>query len=276
MATYAIGDIQGCYDEMVELIALLGFDAARDRLWFVGDLVNRGPGSLETLRFVRRLGDAAVTVLGNHDFHLLRLAAGFGKEHRDDTLRRVLDAPDRDELVEWLARRPLAHREGRWLMIHAGLVPQWSADRVLELAREVEAVLASETRRSAFLDALYGDRPDRWDDSLEGFDRWRVIVNVLARLRFCDADGRMEFREKRGAAFAPEGMRAWFAQPGRASADHTVICGHWSTQELTLAPNVMMLDSGCLWGGTLTAVRLDDGRVFQVPSKLPVTPKPFG
>jgi bis(5'-nucleosyl)-tetraphosphatase (symmetrical) len=160
-------------------------------------------------------------------------------------------------------------------MVHAGIVPQWGAAKVIELAREVEAVLASE-RRSEFLDRLYGDRPDRWDDSLEGFDRWRVIVNVFARLRFCDADGTMEFREKRGAAFAPDGMRAWFLHPNRASADHTVLCGHWSTQELTLLPNVMMLDSGCLWGGALTAVRLEDRRVFQVPSRLPVTPKPFG
>jgi bis(5'-nucleosyl)-tetraphosphatase (symmetrical) len=275
MATYAIGDIQGCYDELVELIDLIGFDARRDRLWFVGDLVNRGPGSLQTLRYVKGLGEAAITVLGNHDFHLLRLAAGFGKEHRNDTLRVVLDAPDRDELIEWLARRPLAWREGKWLLIHAGLVPQWTADRVLELAREVEAVLASD-RRGEFLDRLYGDFPDRWDDGLEGYDRWRVSVNVLARLRFCDAGGGMEFREKRGAAFPPEGMRAWFAHPTRATGDHTVICGHWSTQELTLAPNLMMLDSGCLWGGTLTAARLEDRRVYQVPSRLPVTPKPFG
>ena len=277
MATYAIGDIQGCYIELLELLDLIGFDAAagRDRLLFVGDLVNRGPGSLQTLRLVRGMGDAAVTVLGNHDFHLLRLAAGFGKEHRDDTLRVVLEAPDRKELIEWLARRPLAHREDKWLLIHAGLVPQWTAERVLELASEVETVLASD-RRGEFLDRLYGDYPDRWDDGLEGFDRWRVIVNVLARLRFCDADGRMEFREKRGAAFAPVGMRAWFAQPERATGDHIVLCGHWSTHELMLAPNVLMLDSGCLWGGTLTAVRLEDRRVFQVPSKLPVTPKPFG
>ena len=275
MATYAIGDIQGCYDELVELLDLIGFDKGRDRLWFVGDLVNRGPGSLQTLRLVKEMGAAAVTVLGNHDFHLLRLAAGYGDHHHDDTLHEVLDAPDCDELVDWLARCPLVHREDKWLMVHAGLIPQWSAPKTVELAREVEATLASE-QRVEFLERLYGDHPAQWDDSLEGFDRLRVIVNVFARLRFCDAHGKMDFREKRGAAFAPDSMRAWFLHPNRASADHVVLCGHWSTQELTLTPNVLMLDSGCLWGGALTAVRLEDRCVFQVPSRLPVTPKPFG
>ena len=160
-------------------------------------------------------------------------------------------------------------------MVHAGLIPAWSADRAEALAREVEAVLAGD-QRSAFLDCLYGDQPDRWDDALQGFDRWRVIVNVFARLRFCDAAGRMEFKEKRGGAFAPAGFLRWFAHPARASADHTVLFGHWSTHELMLAPNVLMLDSGCLWGGTLTAIRLEDRRIFQVPSRLPVTPMPFG
>lgn len=275
MATYAVGDIQGCYDEFRELLDLIGFNVDRDRLWLVGDLVNRGPGSLEVLRFVKNLGDAAVTVLGNHDFHLLRIAAGFGKQHRGDTLGAILDAPDRDELVDWLATRPLVHREGKSLMVHAGLIPAWSASRAEALAREVEAVLAGE-QRCALLECLYGDEPNPWDEALAGFDRWRVIVNVFARLRFCDAAGRMEFRERRGAAFTPDGYLPWFAQAGRSSGDHTVICGHWSTQELMLTPNVWMLDSGCLWGGTLTAIRLEDRRVFQVPSHLPVTPKPFG
>ena len=275
MATYAIGDIQGCHDELIELLDLIGFDKGRDRLWFVGDLVNRGPGSLQTLRLVKAIGDAAVTVLGNHDFHLLRLAAGYGDHHHDDTLHEVLEAPDCDELIDWLAGCPLAHREGNWLMVHAGIVPQWPAGKVMALAREVEAALAGD-KRAEFLERLYGDHPAQWDESLDGFDRLRVIVNVFARLRFCDAGGRMDFREKRGAAFAPEGMRAWFLHPHRASADHVVLCGHWSTQELTLTPNVLMLDSGCLWGGALTAVRLEDRRVFQVPSHLPVTPKPFG
>ena len=275
MATYAVGDIQGCYLEFLTLLDLIGFNPHRDRLWLVGDLVNRGPGSLDTLRYVRDLDEAAVSVLGNHDFHLMRLAAGFGKAHRDDTLSEILEAPDRDALITWLTARPLAHREGKWLMIHAGLVPQWSAERTMALAREVETVLAGELR-SEFLERLYGDEPDRWDDALEGFDRWRVIVNVLARLRFCDESGKMEFREKRGAPFAPAGYRAWFEHRQRMSADHNVICGHWSTQQLMLTPNVWMLDSGCLWGGALTAVRLEDRRVFQVPSLRPAVPAPFG
>ena len=193
MAIYAIGDIQGCYLEFRTLLGLIGFDKRRDRLWLAGDLVNRGPGSLDVLRYVKSLGDAAITVLGNHDFHLLRIASGSGRVHRDDTLGAVLDAPDRDELIDWLARRPLIHRDGKWLMVHAGLVPQWSADKAEALAREVEAVLAGPDR-AVFLDRLYGDEPDRWDDGLEGFDRWRVIVNVMARLRFCDAEGKMEFK----------------------------------------------------------------------------------
>jgi bis(5'-nucleosyl)-tetraphosphatase (symmetrical) len=275
MATYAIGDIQGCYDEFRALLDLIGFDAGRDRLWLVGDLVNRGPGSLEVLRFVKGMGETAVTVLGNHDFHLLRIAAGYGRQHPGDTLDAILRASDREELLDWLARRPLLHREGKWLMVHAGLIPSWSAEKAGALAREIEVVLAGQ-QRGAFLKDLYGDEPNPWDDALEGLDRCRVIVNVFARLRFCDAAGRMEFREKRGAPFAPAGFQPWFAHAGRASADHIVICGHWSTQELMLAPNVWMLDSGCLWGGSLTGIRLEDGRVFQVPSRLPVTPKPFG
>ncbi|MEP7084487.1 MAG: symmetrical bis(5'-nucleosyl)-tetraphosphatase, partial [Betaproteobacteria bacterium] len=190
MATYAIGDIQGCYLEYRELLVLIGFDPERDRLWLAGDLVNRGPGSLDVLRHVKALGAAAITVLGNHDFHLLRLASGFGRMHRADTLDAVLDAPDRDELVDWLARRPLIHRDGKWLMVHAGLIPPWSAAEAESLAREVEAVLAGPGRRD-FLDRLYGDDPDCWDDALTGVDRLRVIVNVCARLRFCDAEGRM-------------------------------------------------------------------------------------
>ena len=275
MATYAIGDIQGCYDELRELLDLIGFDPGADRLWLVGDLVNRGPGSLAVLRYVKSLGEVATTVLGNHDFHLLRLAAGYGRQHRGDTLDEVLAAPDCDELLHWLARRPLIHREGRWVMVHAGLIPAWTVDRALALAREVEAALVG-PEQARFYELLYSDEPNPWDDALTGLDRLRVIVNVCARLRFCDAAGKMEFREKRGAASAPPGFLPWFEQPGRASADHTIVCGHWSTQELVLAPNVLMLDSGCLWGGTLTAIRLEDRRVFQVPSRLPVTPKPFG
>ncbi|HSU45172.1 MAG TPA: symmetrical bis(5'-nucleosyl)-tetraphosphatase [Casimicrobiaceae bacterium] len=273
MAHYAIGDIQGCRAELCELLALIGFSPATDRLWLTGDLVNRGPDSLGVLREVRALGSAAQTVLGNHDLHLLTVAAGHRLSHRDDTIAQILAAADRDELLEWLAHQPLAIAEDDMLMVHAGVLPQWSAARVLALAGEVETVLASADRES-FLRVLYGDEPHAWRDDLEGFDRLRAIVNALTRLRFCTSDGRMEFREKRGAAHAPAGFAPWFLHEPRRSASSLVICGHWSTLGLVLAPNVLMLDSGCLWGGPLTAMRLSDRRVYQVPSHAPVTPVP--
>ena len=275
MSHYAIGDIQGCHAELCQLLELIGFSPREDRLWIVGDIVNRGPESLAALREVKLLGNAAVTVLGNHDFHLLTVAAGYTKTHRQDTLAPILGAPDRDELIAWLQRRPLVVVEGERLLVHAGLLPQWTPATALMLSREVEAMLASE-RADAFLAVLYGDEPRGWRDDLEGFDRLRVVVNACARLRFCTADGTMEFREKRGPETAPEGFRPWFEHEARASANVTVVCGHWSTLEMKLLPNVLMLDSGCLWGGTLTAIRLEDRRVYQVPSRSPLQPKPFG
>ena len=271
MALYAIGDIQGCHAEFCELLTLIGFSKTDDRLWLTGDLVNRGPDSLAVLREVRALGDAARTVLGNHDLHLLTVAAGHTGAHRDDTLAPILAAPDRDELLDWLASKPLAIVEDGMLMVHAGVLPQWSTGRVVELAHEVEATLASDARED-LLHVLYGDEPRAWRDELDGFDRLRAIVNALTRLRFCTADGRMDFREKRGAAYAPVGFAPWFAHPNRRSASSLLLCGHWSTLGLLLAPNVLMLDSGCLWGGALTAIRLPDRRVFQVPSLEPVAP----
>ena len=275
MALYAIGDIQGCHAEFCQLLDLVGFAPARDRLWLVGDLVNRGPGSLAVLREVMALGDAATTVLGNHDFHLLTIAAGHRKPHRDDTLDAILAAPDRDALVAWLAARPLVVAEGSLALVHAGFLPAWTVEQALALSREVQAMLAGE-RAHAFLGALYGDEPRTWSDDLEGFDRLRAVVNACTRLRFCTADGTMEFREKRGPCHVPDSYLPWYAHAHRRSAAATVVCGHWSTLELLLAPNVLMLDSGCLWGGTLTAVRLPDRRVFQVPSRSKVQPKPFG
>jgi bis(5'-nucleosyl)-tetraphosphatase (symmetrical) len=275
MSLYAIGDIQGCHTEFCQLLELIGFSPRADRLWIVGDIVNRGPDSLAALREVKALGDAAVSVLGNHDFHLLTVAAGYTKPHRQDTLGPILAAPDRDELIAWLQRRPLVVVEGERLLVHAGLLPQWTPATALMLSREVEAMLAGE-QSDAFLAALYGDEPRSWRDDLEGFDRLRVAVNAFARLRFCTADGAMDLHEKRGPDSAPDGFRPWFEHEARASAGVTVVCGHWSTLELKLLPNVLMLDSGCLWGGTLTAVRLDDRRVYQVPSRSPLQPKPFG
>jgi bis(5'-nucleosyl)-tetraphosphatase (symmetrical) len=275
MSHYAIGDLQGCYDEFCDLLDLIQFDAGNDRLWLVGDLVNRGAGSLATLRAVIAMGDAAVSVLGNHDFHLLTVAAGYRKVHGGDTLELILDAADRDELLAWLRRRPLVVRQDDLLLVHAGLLPSWTPATALMLSREVEAVLASEAHDD-FLRHLYGDEPARWDDALSGYDRLRAIVNACTRLRFCAADDTMELAEKRGPEHMPQGFAPWFDQPERKSSGVTVVCGHWSTLELMLAPNVLMLDTGCVWGGPLTAIRLDDRRVFQVPSRSTIVPKPFG
>jgi len=273
MSHYVVGDIQGCHAELMQLLDMVAFDQRRDRLWLVGDLVNRGPDSLAVLRTVKDLGAAATTVLGNHDLHLLIVAAGYGKAHKHDTLSDVLEAPDRDELLDWLRGLPLVVREGERLMVHAGLLPSWTSADAVMLAHEVEAVLRSPDH-GEFLSDLYGDEPRRWSDDLAGMDRLRAIVNVCTRMRFCGADGTMEFSEKRGTGHAPPGLAPWFTHPSRRSAGEIVYCGHWSTLELMIAPNVLMLDSGCVWGGTLTAIRLDDGRLFQAPSRVPIDPKP--
>jgi len=275
MAHYAIGDIQGCHAELCQLLDLVGFSTTRDRLWLTGDLVNRGPDSLAVLREVIALGDAAVTVLGNHDFHLLTIAAGHRRPHRDDTLHEVLEAPDRDALVDWLRRRPLVVSEDDLLLVHAGLPPSWTPATALMLSGEVQAKLAGDDAQR-FLGVLYGDEPRTWSDDLAGDDRLRAVVNACTRMRFCTAEGTMEFAEKRGRHSAPPGFLPWFEHETRRTAHLTVVCGHWSTLELELAPNLLMLDSGCLWGGTLTAVRLADRRVYQVPSRSPVAPKPSG
>jgi bis(5'-nucleosyl)-tetraphosphatase (symmetrical) len=273
MAHYAVGDIQGCHDEFRQLLDTIAFDPGHDRLWLVGDLVNRGPDSLSVLRTVMALGDAAVTVLGNHDLHLLIVAAGHRRAHRQDTLSEILAAPDRDELLAWLRRRPLVVREGGRLMVHAGLLPSWTPETAVALSREVEAVLAS-PGHDEFLRVLYGDEPARWDDSLTGDDRLRVIVNACTRLRYCAADDTMALAEKRGPEHAPAGFAPWYTHPQRRSAGSLVCCGHWSSLGLLLAPNLMMLDSGCVWGGAMTAIRLDDGRLFQVPGRAAVSPLP--
>lgn len=253
---------------------MTGFTPAHDRLWLVGDLVNRGPGSLAVLREVKALGDAAVTVLGNHDFHLLTVARGHRRMHDDDTLHAILDAPDRADLLDWLQQRPLVVLEGERLLVHAGLLPQWTPATALMLSGEVQSMLAG-PRADEFLACLYGDEPRTWSDDLEGFDRLRVAVNACTRLRFCNEEGTMQLREKRGPEAAPEGFKPWFAHPHRASAHKHILCGHWSTLGLLLAPNVSMLDSGCLWGGALTALRLPDHRVFQVPGRSAVVPAPL-
>ncbi|MSQ53958.1 MAG: symmetrical bis(5'-nucleosyl)-tetraphosphatase [Betaproteobacteria bacterium] len=261
MATWAIGDVQGCFDELRELLARVRFERGRDTLWFVGDLVNRGPKSLEVLRFVRDLGDGARVVLGNHDLHLVCRAEGLWKRRDDDTLDAVLEASDGVELVAWLRSRPLMHVEGRHAMVHAGLLPGWSIARARLLAGEVESALAAK-RYADFLAQMYGSEPARWHDGLAGWDRLRAIVNVMTRMRFSTPENDIEVRTK-GAA-PPAGFRPWFdfrTDPGEPD----VVCGHWSTLGLKVTERVMAIDSGCVWGGALTAVRLEDREIVQVP-----------
>jgi bis(5'-nucleosyl)-tetraphosphatase (symmetrical) len=273
VALYAIGDIQGCHREFRDLLQLIGFSRERDRLWLVGDLVNRGPESLAVLRDVMALGDSATVVLGNHDLHLLTVAAGHRRPHRGDTLDAVLAAPDRDQLLGWLIRRPLCVVEDDLVLVHAGLLPSWTAASALMYSREVEATLASGDAEH-FLSVLYGNQPATWSNDLAGDDRLRAIVNACTRLRFCSEDGTMDFKEKGGQGRGRAGFKPWFQHPSRRSGQATVVCGHWSTLDLMLAPNVLMLDSGCVWGGALTAIRLKDRALFQVPSRQPVAPQP--
>lgn len=263
MAIYAIGDLQGSLTPLRRLLEKIDFDRAKDRLWFVGDLVNRGSESLECLRFVRELGDAAIAVLGNHDLHLLCVAEGLARIRDGDTLDSVLSAPDRPSLLAWLRTRPLLHREGEFVLVHAGLLPQWSADQAGSLAREVEQVLRGPDYRHFFA-TMYGNEPAAWSDDLQGADRLRVIVNAMTRMRFCTADGRMEFKYKGELADAPRGFMPWFDVPDRRSADHTLVCGHWSALGLRMTARLLCLDTGCVWGKSLTAVRLEDREVFQV------------
>jgi len=263
MATYAIGDIQGCLQPFQKLLDLVGFNPQRDRLWLVGDLVNRGPASLETLRYVRKLGDAAITILGNHDLHLLTVAAGFGRIHKSDTLDDILSAPDRMELLDWLRSRKLFHSEGEFAMVHAGLLPQWNVERASELAAEVEAALQG-PQHIELARHMYGGQPDYWDEKLTGWDRLRVIINAMTRMRVCTVDGRMEFHHKGKPENLPKGFMPWFDVPDRKSANVTLIFGHWSALGLRIAPKLLAIDGGCLWGRQLCAVRLEDRRLFQI------------
>ncbi|MGH8678429.1 MAG: symmetrical bis(5'-nucleosyl)-tetraphosphatase [Burkholderiales bacterium] len=264
MATYAIGDLQGCLGPLKELLELIGFNRNRDRLWFVGDLVNRGPDSLETMRFVKSLGNSATTVLGNHDLHLVIVAAGFGRKHKSDTLDTVLAAPDREELLAWLRGLKMFHVEDDIAMVHAGLLPQWDIARASELAAEVEQALRG-PQHAQLAQRMYGNHPERWDDELTGYDRLRVVINAMTRLRICTPEGRMQFSHKGDPGDIPRGYLPWFEVPSRKSAEATVVCGHWSALGLRTAANFIALDSGCLWGRQLSAVRLEDRRVYQVP-----------
>lgn len=259
MAVYAIGDIQGCHDELLALLASIDFDSQRDHLWLVGDLVNRGPKSLEVLRFVRSLGERAVCVLGNHDLHLLAIAAGNHRKRKNlDTLAAIFDAPDREELLDWLRHRPLLHHDPElgFAMLHAGLPPQWDIHQAITLAAEVEAVLRSDAH-TGFFHEMYGNKPQAWSDQLRGMDRLRFITNCFTRLRYCDTDGNLSLSDKGPPGSQQAGSLPWFDVPGRRSQDTRILFGHWSTLGYVARNNVWALDTGCLWGGMLTAVRLD-------------------
>ncbi len=258
--TWAIGDVQGCQDSLLALLAKL---PAHARLWLVGDLVNRGPRSLDALRWAIAQGGRVVTVLGNHDLHLLAVAAGIRRAHRTDTLDEILAAPDRDALIDWVRGRPLAHFDDGWLMVHAGVLPQWSVERTLELADEVHRVLSG-PRWLDFLREMYGNEPAQWSDSLRGHDRLRVIVNALTRIRFCTPEGRMEFAAKEGFDSAPAGYLPWFDAPHRASAGTPIVFGHWAALGWLDRPDLLSIDTGCVWGRELTAVRLSDRRSCSV------------
>ena len=255
---YLIGDVQGCCSALQRLLRRVDFSPSRDRLYILGDLVNRGAQSLATLRLLRDLGDAAVCLLGNHDLHLLAVAFGGRRAHRGDTFSDILHAPDRDAWIEWLRQRRMAVFEQGWLMVHAGVAPQWDLPTTLLLAGEMEAMLRS-AALGEFLGTMYGDEPTRWDERLQGTLRLRLVTNVLTRIRFVSTDGRLDLKTKEGAAGAPPGMVPWFDAPERRTQGTPIAFGHWSTLGLLNRPDLLGLDTGCVWGGRLTAVRVDGG-----------------
>ncbi|GHD70967.1 symmetrical bis(5'-nucleosyl)-tetraphosphatase [Vogesella fluminis] len=264
MATYAIGDLQGCFAPFMALLRQIEFNPGRDTLWLTGDLVNRGPESLAVLRWVYEHQDCTQMVLGNHDLHLLAVAEGYGKIHSDDTINDVLDAADSKLLLDWLRCQPLMIYEQGYAMVHAGLLPEWSINKALRLAEEVEDELSGKDYRKLFA-KLYGNKPSRWHGELKGMDRWRLIINAMTRMRFINSDGELDLSYKGELDGAPAQLRPWFAVDGRRSMDTPIVCGHWSALGLMLNEDVLAIDSGCLWGGSLTAVRLEDRACFSLP-----------
>ncbi|MEP7140977.1 MAG: symmetrical bis(5'-nucleosyl)-tetraphosphatase [Caldimonas sp.] len=256
---YLVGDIQGCADAFERLLAEIAFSPSRDRLYVLGDLVNRGPASLATLRRLREFGAAATCVLGNHDWHLLAVAAGVRQRHRSDTIDDILDAPDREAWLDWLRQRRMAVFEQGWLMLHAGVVPQWDVAMTLELAGALETALREQPARE-FLTAMFGNEPSRWSESLAGMERLRFTLNALTRARFVSADGTLEFETKDGAQAAPPGFQPWFELPGRRTAGTPIAFGHWSSLGLVDRADLLGIDTGCVWGEKLTAVRIDGTR----------------
>ena len=263
---YLAGDVQGCDEALAQLLLTLDFSPSRDRIVLLGDLVNRGPASLAVLRRVAVLGDAAVCLLGNHDLHLLAVAHGVRTLHKGDTFDDVLQDAEAPRWIDWLRHQKLAHLEAGWLCVHAGVVPQWSPAQTLTLAAEVQALLRGPALAD-FLPQMYGNEPRRWHDDLAGPERSRFVINALTRLRFCTPDGTLDFKTKEGAGAAPDGFMPWFEVPGRKTAQQAIAFGHWSTLGLINTATLLATDTGCVWGGALTAVRVDGGRreVVQVP-----------
>lgn len=256
---YLVGDLQGCCDALERLLAAIDFSPSRDQLYLLGDLVNRGPASLQVLRRLAGLGDAAVSLLGNHDLHLLAVAHGVRDAGKSDTLDELLAAPERDAWIEWLRHRRMAVHEHGWLMVHAGVAPGWDLALTLQLAGEVEAALRGPDLQG-FLQTMYGNEPARWKNGLEGTARLRFAVNALTRIRYVDERGTLDFKTKDGAAPPPRGLVPWFDAPGRQTAGQPIAFGHWSTLGLVNRPDLLALDTGCVWGGALSAARIDDGR----------------
>ena len=268
MSTYAIGDIQGCYHDLQALLQLIKFDPIQDTLWFAGDLVNRGPNSLQVLRFIKSLNERAIVVLGNHDIHLLAVAENNLQYLKpEDTLGSILSAYDREELLHWLRNRPLLHHDSKlgFTMIHAGLPPQWNLEQARQYANEVEQALSG-TQYKNYLENVYGNKPKKWSEELEGWERLRFITNCFTRLRYCSADGKLNLKKKDSPLLEwnEDKYQAWFLWSNRASREEKIIFGHWSTLGYHADNGVYALDTGCLWGGNLTALRLEDKQVFSL------------
>jgi bis(5'-nucleosyl)-tetraphosphatase (symmetrical) len=271
MSTYAVGDIQGCFESLQCLLEKISFNSQKDRLWLVGDLINRGPGSLETLSLLYSLRDSVEFVLGNHDLHFLAVARGLRKKSQNDTLDSLLAAPKKQQLVDWLLHGKLLHTDSQlgFTMVHAGIPPQWDLQHAKKYAREVELVLQS-ANCDSFLANMYGNSPNQWDDSLVGIERWRVITNYFTRMRFCTADGELELKTKDSILSAPIGFSPWFSHANRKMNETDIVFGHWAALEgNTHTASVYALDTGCVWGGSLTAMRLDDKKIFSCNCKKP-------
>jgi bis(5'-nucleosyl)-tetraphosphatase (symmetrical) len=264
MSRYAIGDVQGCSLTLQALLKRISFDSSHSRLWLAGDLVNRGPRSLEALRWAREQSPHLTMVLGNHDLHLIARSLGVGSPKKSDSIQTILEAPDREELIAWLRSRPLLHREDDFLLVHAGLDPSWTPEEAEGLAREVEAALRG-PQVGDLLAGLYDKNPARWDPRLTGLPRLQLAMKICSSIRICGPDGTIPFAFNGSPDLAPPGYVPWFAHPRRKSSETTVICGHWAALGLKLAPNLLALDSGCVYGRELSAVRLEDRAVFQEP-----------